>query len=207
MKKKKLILFTVASLIVFFTVSGYVYKNYKAGKSYDLELLERPYSFSIGGKSAKVHLVEFFDPACGTCAQFHPFVKNIMKNNKDKIRLTYRYAPYHKGSDEVVKILEAARKQGKFSETLEMLFRTQSNWIDHHNLNLQIIWKNLSYLEIDMDKMVVDVQNEEFDKIITQDLIDAKRVGANKTPSYFVNGKPLKEFGFKQLEELIYSEL
>ena len=42
-------------------------------------LFQRDYSFVIGNEDAKVQLVEFFDPACETCALFHPHVKEIMK--------------------------------------------------------------------------------------------------------------------------------
>ncbi len=45
------------------------------------------------------------------------------------------------------------------------------------------------------------------DKLVAQELADAKALGATKTPSYFVNGKPLQQFGYEQLKELIYSEL
>ena len=37
------------------------------------------------------------------------------------VGLVLRYAPFHEGSDKVVAILEAARRQSKFWETLEVL--------------------------------------------------------------------------------------
>ncbi len=44
-------------------------------------------------------------------------------------------------------------------------------------------------------------------KIIQQDLADAKALNVQKTPGYFVNGKPLQSFGYKQLYQLIQAEL
>jgi len=212
MKKQKLVIFTAIGLIAFFMIAGVLYKNYQldefaAKTKSKSELFERPYSWSIGNKDAKVHLVEFFDPACETCAQFHPFVKDIMKKNKGKIRLTLRYAPYHNGSDYVVKMLEAARKQGKFTETLEMMFATQKYWASHGQPNLQALWQFLPKIGVDIDRLIEDMKDPELDKIVQQDLSDAKELGANKTPSYFVNGKPLQRFGYEQLKELINSEL
>ena len=78
------------------------------------ESLVRMHSQSLGRVDAPVQIVEFFDPACGTCAQFYPLVKKIVADNREDIRLTVRYAPFHPGSDQVVKVLEASRKQGKF---------------------------------------------------------------------------------------------
>jgi len=212
MKKQKLVIFTAIGLIAFFMIAGVLYKNYKIDEFASMsksksELFERPYSWSVGKKDAKVHLVEFFDPACETCAQFHPLIKDIMKKNEGKIRLTLRYAPYHQGSDQVVKMLEAARKQGKFNETLEMMFATQPYWASHHKPNPQVLWQFLPKLGLDIDKLIKDMKDPEMDKLVAQDLADAKVLGATKTPSYFVNGKPLQQFGYEQLKDLIYSEL
>ena len=44
-------------------------------------------------------------------------------------------------------------------------------------------------------------------KIIQQDLADAKTLNVRKTPGFFVNGKPLPSFGYKQLQELVESEI
>ena len=81
------------------------------------ELFIRDHSPTIGSDDAKVFLVEFMDPACETCASFSPFVKKIMDANPGKIKLVLRYAPFHDGADNFVKILEAARMQGKYWET------------------------------------------------------------------------------------------
>jgi len=210
--QQKLVIFSAIGLILFFLVTGAMYKNQQSNEisnkaKENALLLERPYSYSIGNKDAKVHLVEFFDPACETCAQFKPLVEKIMEDNKDKIRLTLRYAPYHSGSDYVVKMLEAARKQGKFEETLEMMFATQEYWASHHQPKPQVLWQFLPKLGLDIDQLVIDMKDPKLDDLIKQDLADAKILGATKTPSYFVNGKPLQKFGYEQLKELIYSEL
>jgi len=212
MNQKKIIIFTTLGLIALFAIAGYMYKNQQTQALTQMaqnksELFERPYSWSIGPKDAKVHIVEFMDPACETCALFHPFVKDIMMKNEGKIRLTLRYATFHEGSDVAVKILESARMQGRFIETLEMMFATQRYWASHHHPNPQKLMEYLPKLGIDMDKLATDMKDPTLDKLIAQDLADAKAVGASKTPSYFVNGKPLQTFGYEPLKKLIYSEL
>ena len=84
------------------------------------------YSPTVGNPEAKVHIVEFLDPACETCASFYPEVKRILAANPDKVRLTVRLVPFHNGSDYVVKVLDAARKQGKFWQALEALLANQA---------------------------------------------------------------------------------
>ena len=73
--------------------------------------LASTHSPTLGDASARVHVVEFLDPACETCAQFFPLVKQRMAENPDRIRLSVRHLAFHDGSDYVVRILEASRKQ------------------------------------------------------------------------------------------------
>lgn len=94
----------------------------------DRSALVRMHSPSEGRVDAPVVIVEFFDPACGTCREFYPWVKQLIAENPGRIRLVMRYAPFHKGSDKVVAVLEAARRQGKFWQTLEALFDSQDEW-------------------------------------------------------------------------------
>ncbi len=213
MQNKKMVLFTVIGLIVLFVAGTFMYqanetKKYEELAAQKAKLFQRDYSIVIGNKDAKVQLVEFFDPACETCAQFHPYVKDIMKKNEGNIKLVLRYAPFHKGSDMAVKMLLAANEQGKFMDVLEFMFYTQRYWTQHHEVKPQILWRILPKVKgLDMEKMSKSMNNPEFDKIITQELADAKELGASKTPSYFVNGKPLQTFGLDNLVQLINSEL
>ena len=70
---------------------------------------------------AKVHIVEFLDPACETCALFFPMVKQWMAEVPGDIRLSVRHVAFHSGADYAVRILEASRKQDKYWQTLEAL--------------------------------------------------------------------------------------
>jgi len=51
------------------------------------------------------------------------------------------------------------------------------------------------------------MNNPEIVGIINQDLADAKTLNIRKTSGFFVNGKPLSSFGYKQLKELVDSEI
>lgn len=213
MQNKKVVIISVICLVALFFVGGYVYKNKQAQEvasnvKENYSALVREHSLIIGEKNAKVELVEFFDPACQTCALFHPYVKDIMKKNKGNIKLVLRYAPFHPGSDAVVKMLEATKKQDKFMETLELVFATQKYWTVNHTADLNRLWGILTKMgKLDMNKLSEDMKDPKLDEIVRQDLADAKTLGASKTPSYFVNGKPLQTFGLEQLIALIDSEL
>lgn len=213
MQNKKIVLLSTIAVIVLFLVVGYIYKNKESQKFIKMSeeqssLFQRDYSFVVGNEDAKVQLVEFFDPACETCALFHPHVKEIMKKNEGKIKLVFRYAPYHKDSDYAVMILEGAREQGLFIDVLDFIFDTQNYWVKHHQVNIKDLWDILPNVkDLDMQKLKEFIESKKADAVIKQDLEDAKTLGANKTPSYFVNGKPLQEFGLENLKKLIDSQL
>jgi len=169
--------------------------------------LIKDYSVKTGNPSAKVTIVEFLDPACGTCAQFHPLVKQIMQQHSGKVNLVVRYLPFHKGSDQMVAMLEAARKQNKFWEVLELMFETQSQWAINHVAHPDIFWDFIDRAGVDPARIQQDINAPEIMQRIQQDLADGELLGADKTPSFFVNGKPLPSFGFEQLQALVDSEV
>ena len=129
---------TAVVLIIAFMVGSSYYKGKQAEKigfmaQENAELFVREHSQTLGSDDAKVYLVEFTDPACETCAAFSPFIKKLMASDPGKIKLVIRYAPFHEGSDYIVKILEAARKQGKYWEALDVMYASQRFWASHHH--------------------------------------------------------------------------
>jgi protein-disulfide isomerase len=212
MKKQSIVLFSSIFLILLFVLGIYIYKNQQAKKigfmaRENASIFVREHTQTLGSDDAKVYLVEFSDPACETCSSFHPFVKKLMAANPGKIKLVVRYAPFHDGADYMVKILEAARKQGKYWETLEVMYKTQRYWASHHNPQPQLIWKFLPRAGLDLEKIRDDMNDPEIAKLIKQDLADAKTLNVRKTPGFFVNGKPLASFGYNQLQELVEAEI
>ena len=212
MRKQKIVLISIAVLILLFVLGGYIYKKQQAKKygfmaRNNASTFVREYSQTFGSDDAKVYLIEFSDPACETCSSFHPFVKKLIADNPGRIKLVVRYAPFHDGADYFVKILEAARRQGKFWETLEVMYQTQRYWASHHNPQPKLIWKFLPRAGLDLEKIRNDMNDPEIVKRIQQDLADAQTLNVRKTPGFFVNGKPLTTFGYKQLKALVEAEI
>ncbi len=213
MKNKKTVILGVTTLLLaIFLGASLWYKN-QQNESFTKEvskkqsMLERDYSPTLGPDDAKVTLVEFLDPECESCRAFYPFVKELMAKYPNDIRLVVRYAPFHGNSKFAIKILEAARKQNKYWEALGVLFYFQPQWGDHHNPQPELIWNYLPQAGIDVEQIKKDMDDPKFVEIIEQDVSDVKDLGVRATPSFFVNGKPLTEFGFNQLQALIESEL
>ena len=212
MNKSTIVLVAGVGLALAFGVATWLYRGVEADRIEAIATavdspLERPHSRSKGPADAKVVIVEFFDPACETCRSFDPFVKNLLAENPGRVRLVLRYAPFHAGSEEVVKALEAAGQQGRYWETLEVLYKTQPLWASHHDPRPEAIWQFLPNAGVDVDQARRDAADPKMEEIVQQDLADGRSLGVRKTPGFFVNGKPLVRFGSAQLRSLVETEI
>lgn len=208
MKQKTLFIVASILLLVGFAAGMFIYNQQQQEAANQLAAanraaLLRMHAPSLGKADAPVVIVEFLDPACETCRAFYPLVKEMMAANPEKIRLVLRHAPFHNGSDQVVAVLEAARRQGKFWPALEALLAAQAEWSPHHTPQVALVWKHLEGLGLDLDKMRADITSPEIARLIAQDLDDARTLNVTKTPSFFVNGKPLARFGYEPLKALV----
>ena len=161
----------------------------------------------FGDPDAKVHLVEFLDPACEACAAFYPLVKSWMDQLPGQIRLSVRHVPFHTGADYAVQVLEASRIQGKYWETLEALLARQEQWTRNHIVVPEMIAPAIADVGLDMDKLEADMNSIDVLRNMEQDRKDAVFLRISKTPTYFVNGRALPSFGAQQLADLIREEL
>lgn len=166
-------------------------------------MLERGHSATLGPADAPVTIVEFIDPACETCAEFYPFVKNLMAANPGKVRLMMRWAPFHAGSQDVVAMLEAAREQDKLWPALEALLQSQQAWSPDHTSQVDAAWDQLKGLGLDREKAFAAMASPEIARRIAQDAADVQALGVKATPEFFVNGKPMPSFGYDQLRQLV----
>ncbi len=164
-----------------------------------------------GPADAQVTVVEFFDPECETCRVFYPYVKELLKRFEGKVKVVHRYLPLHHNSKFAVGVLEASRKQGKYWEALERLFHYQPQWGSHHNPNPEFIWTILPEAGVDVAQAKKDLADPAFtasvEKLIERDMADAQALGAKYTPSFFIGGEPLVDFGVQQLFDAVESKL
>lgn len=169
--------------------------------------LVRMHSPVFGPQDAPVTIVEFFDPACETCRAFYPVVKNLMAQHPEKIKLVIRYAAFHQGSDVVVKLLEAAKSQGKYQVVLEALLAAQPAWADHGQPNLETAFTVAQQAGLDLSQARQAMENPAMQALLQQDMDDLTALQVTKTPTFFVNGRSLPSFGPEQLAALVAEEV
>jgi protein-disulfide isomerase len=212
MNRKTLFIGASLLLVVGFVIAALVYNTERVDPTAEAvkrnpAVLTRFHSPTLGSAEAKVHIVEFLDPACETCAAFYPFVKRIMAANPGRIRLSIRYAPFHRGSEDVVKALEAARRQGRYWEALEAVMNSQSQWVANHTAQLSLVWQPLARAGVNVDQAQKDMHAAEIAQLIQADVEDGRLLNVTKTPEFFVNGRTMPTFGYDELQKLVREEL
>jgi protein-disulfide isomerase len=203
-----LVVSAVSLLSLAFVVASRFYQDQET-KRVDFIRQERFSTFvrsdapRLGRESAKVFLVEFIDPECESCRAFYPFVKSLLEEYEGQLQLVMRYAPFHGNSIFAIKILEAARKQNRYWETMELLMRHQPEWGSHHHPRPELIWNYLTEIDVDIARIREDMNDPEIMRMVEQDVKDGRELGVRGTPTFFVNGKPLSSFGREQLRSAI----
>lgn len=169
------------------------------------EALIRPYSPILGPAQAPVTLVEFFDPSCEACRAFHPMIEDLLQQYPTQLRVVLRYTPFHEGSDEAVRILEAARRQDKFESVLDALFEKQPEWAIHGAPDLDRAWRIAGAVGLDLEKARSDRLHPDTTAILNQDMADLQTMGVRATPTFFLDGKPLTNLSADALSAAVSS--
>ena len=208
MNRKTLFAASAVVLLLAFAGGSLLYKSERIQRwakviGQNEAALASAHSPSLGSADAKVHIVEFLDPACETCAEFYPQVKRMMAAHPDRIRLSVRHLPLHNGSLDVVRMLEASRKQGKYWQALEAVLANQSQWVANHVARPEQVWHLLGGTGLDLAQLRADMNSPDVARNLERDRSDAKALDVTMTPEYFVNGRPLPDFGLAQLQRLV----
>lgn len=155
-----------------------------------------------GTADAKIIVIEYSDFQCPACSAAHDSAKNIINEFSDSVRFEYRHFPLssiHPFAFKAAVAAEVAADQGKFWEYHDLLFANQNN------LKRDDLIKYAEQLGLDIEKFTATLDSNEKDALIQADLAEGQKAGVGGTPTFFVNGKKLDNWG--QLKEAIQAEL
>jgi protein-disulfide isomerase len=213
MKIDKYVLGGVAILLaaVFVITASWYRRDEGAGvpapAAEDIDRLIRPYSASLGPADAPVTLVEFFDPECEACGAMHPIVKRILQEFDGQVRLVIRYMPLHGNSVYAASLLEAAREQDRYWELMDVFLARQPQWASHEAPQPELLMEYAGELGLDVEALKLAASSAETARRIRQDTSDGQALGATRTPTFFVNGRPLARIGYEPLRSAIVAAL
>ena len=138
-----------------------------------------------GPKNAPVTMVIFSDFQCPFCSRVVPTLKEIEKQYEGKVRMVFKNQPlpFHENAKGAAMAALAANEQGKFWEMHDKLFANQQA------LTKDSLENYAKDIGLDMGKYKAAIDSNKFDKQIADDSAEGMRVGANGTPTFFINGR------------------
>jgi protein-disulfide isomerase len=144
-----------------------------------------------GPKDAKVTIVEFSDFQCPFCGRVVPTLKQIEEAYSKDVRVVFRHQPlpFHPYAMPAAEAAMAANDQGKFWEMHDKLFASQGK-IDAKN-PVPDLERLAQEIGLDMGRFKSAMESHKFKSQVEQDSKYGNAVGANGTPTFFVDGRLL----------------
>jgi protein-disulfide isomerase len=142
-----------------------------------------------GGANAKVTIIEFSDFQCPFCARGRQRLDEIRQKYGDKVKVYFRQFPLESIHPMAFKAAEAslcAQDQGKFWEYHDVLFDNQTK-LDEKSLK-----EYAKQLKLDDKAFAECLSSGKKAMDIRKDMEDGSKVGVNSTPTFFVNGYPVR---------------
>jgi len=150
----------------------------------------------VKGKSdAPVTLIEYTDFQCPACGAYYPIVKQLSDEMGDQLRLVVRHYPLvtiHKNALSGSRAAEAAGRQGKYWDMYDLLFVHQAEWSLAEDPLKSILPAYAGQIGLDVDKFRADMVDSTLDDKITADRQTGNDLKITGTPSFFLNGKLIK---------------
>ncbi|MDR0979967.1 MAG: DsbA family protein [Candidatus Nomurabacteria bacterium] len=149
-----------------------------------------------GNKDAKVILVEYADMQCAGCAMLAPKMSAIVEDYGDEIGVVFRHFPVqgHPNARAAAVAIEAAGKQGKFFEMLDVMFANQATWsslsTDKRTGEFQRLAEVAGVPDIAKWREEY-AKSGQFDVKIRFDQALGNLQGVDETPTVFLNGEKL----------------
>ena len=156
-----------------------------------------------GNPESEIVIVEFSDFQCPACGAAFPEVKEFVEQYADQVQFVYRHfpLPQHGNARPAAYAAESAGRQGRFWEVHDWLFENQNTWSDA-TVDAEYFYDQLSEeLELDRDRFVSDYQSNEVRDKVALDAADARGLGVNSTPTFFINGQ--KQSGVISYDQLV----
>jgi protein-disulfide isomerase len=140
-----------------------------------------------GVKNAKVTIVEFSDFQCPFCSRVVPTVNEIMQKYPKDVSLAFvnQPLPFHDHAKDAAKAFLAAHKQNKAWELHDKMFANQQA------LTMPDLEKYAQEAGLNVAKFKKDVTDAAVEKVLADDQALASSVGANGTPTFFINGREI----------------
>lgn len=193
---KRLLLWSVVTLALVGFIVGLVYLAKQDAKKSPEDRAPRlsaditAADWVKGPVTSSVALVEYSDLQCPACAYFHPIMKQLMAEYGDRVRFVYRHFPLrqiHTNAELAARAAEAAGKQGKFWEMLDILFENQTAWASEGDPT--IIFRGYAEsLGVNGEQFMRDLSSPDVAAKLSNDVRGGDASKVEGTPTFFLKG-------------------
>jgi len=166
--------------------------------SFDVKVGDAPF---VGGKDAKVTIVEFSDFQCPFCAKAATIVQDLKKKYGNKIKIAFKQfpLPFHSQAKIAANAALCANEQKVdfFWKMHDAMFADQSK------LSAEALKATARKLGVDGSKFDKCLDSNKYAAQVAAQIEEGKQIGVKSTPTFYVNGKLIN--GAQPLE--VFSEL
>lgn len=166
--------------------------------------------YSEGSSTASVTLIEYLDFECEACGAYFPLVKQLEKEFPNDLRVVRRYFPLpgHRNGLTAALAVEAAARQGKYTEMHDLLFVEQEKWGEKNTPTPAVFEAYAQQLGLDLEKFKKDVASPEVAARVQRDVDSGKKLGNSGTPTFFLNGEKIQNpQGYEPFKALVQSKI
>jgi protein-disulfide isomerase len=154
-----------------------------------------------GNPDAAVVLVEWSDFQCPYCTRAQKLIGEVLEE-RDDLAFVYKHMPlsFHPAAQPAALAVEAAAKQGKFWEMHDALFdlgKGIGDKVDKKGVIPEtgpVPFEDLAAeIGLDVDRYRTDFRSDDVAAIVEADRQEAKALGVNGTPTFFVGDRRVRE--------------
>ncbi|TQV75260.1 hypothetical protein FLL45_10010 [Aliikangiella marina] len=154
---------------------------------FDVKAGDAPY---LGGKDAKVEIVEFSDFECPYCAKATDVIRSLNQRYGDRIKIAYKHFPlnFHPNAQKAAEAGVCAKMQSN-----EMFWKLHDEMFANiKNLSVGALKDKAKKIGLDYEQFNTCLSSGKYAAKVQSDIAEGMRVGVSSTPVFFVNGRMIK---------------
>jgi protein-disulfide isomerase len=147
----------------------------------------------IGAENPEITISEFSDYMCFQCKKMHFYLRQLVAQQPQRIRLVHRHFPmdraynplvtddYHAGAGKMAILALYAQEKGQFWKVNDRLFEIASQKADFNTRTLAI------FMDVDKAEVVAALDHKYFRLRLKHDIAVGIDMGINGTPGFIID--------------------
>ncbi len=160
-----------------------------------------------GNPKSKIVIVEYSDFQCPACKYGATKVLPALEAEfSNEVNIYFKHFPlsFHKWADDAARLTSCISLEfgsDEFWKIHDLIFLNQENFTEA-NFKTQVS-KLLVEKNLDLNTCLESYNDEKYDKFVQDSIGEAKSLGVNSTPTFFVNGHMIKGADLLKIVEAI----